>query len=273
MEACADVETYCNRKFQLPASTQVKDAASAGATSFTVKDCNGIYESDVAVFSTGEVVEVTGVAPNYTLSTTYSATVYLATALSNAYSANATVTFYRQCTLGVRGHATEPGDQANFAVSPEGQIAVAHAGGALMRGNSRILFVEEYPLYSVFAAYQALPWGSTENPIDLSGSLINRHGTIRLALGRLNPTGSQWRIQYTAGMAVAPQDIRDAAYLYLADKLTRPMNPMGAVEIRNADEMVRATRQAALPGEKPPASLYVEQAERKLERYRRKGIG
>jgi hypothetical protein len=267
IEASADVEGECNRKLQAGQPTTVASTATQGANSFVVANCAGIYDEDVVAFpSSAEVQQVIGCDPDTSSGPPYKGTVYINGTLTVGYEADTVVQVYRQCKSEIRGHQTSPMNQS-AGLSPAGQLAEAHAPSGLTAGNARRVPLAEKPSWSLFAAYQTLPWtGADETLVELQGVYLKQSGLFELPIGFYNPVGSKWRVQYTAGYIAMPQDIIDACHLYLADKVTRAMNPMGALNVKNADEQVQITPAAG------GGSAYIQQAQCKLQRYKRRGV-
>jgi hypothetical protein len=263
--ASADCDAYTLHKLGAPRPTT--GTATQGSSVVDVADVSGIYAGDLLFFlSTGEQIEVTGVDPDYTSSGgVYSGDVYLMGSLGNDYSAGGPVQAYRQSFYLVGGHSIDPQDTA--PMTQAGQLAEMHRPPIAVGGSARRMFVPEQPLWQVQAMYQTLPWTGVETgPIDISGIYVSRHGAIQLPIGFYNPRGTKWRIVYRAGYDVVPEDVRDACHLYMADKVARMANPLGADTLRNQQTAVGYGT-----GATGGISRFEAEAQRKLCRYRKVG--
>src|SRR5579872_503898 len=237
-EASDDVLRFCKRKLLTPPATTVgTGGATSGQTSFPVAAAVNILPLDVVVFPSGETIRVTSADVTLPAVKPYPGTVYLDTPLGNNYSVGTAVTVYRQHQYRVSGKTTDPMDQ-QVGMSQQAQIALAHAPTMGLSTFARRVYLEEYPLLSIHKAFYVLPWTGSPSEIqaDLSNIEILEAGWFRLPIGFPSFTpGSIWRVQYTAGYSVAPYDVRDAVHLYMAAKLVRMFNLMGASAWRVGD--------------------------------------
>lgn len=257
-EASDYADSFTKRKLGTGPSTTLSAVAS---NTNVIKVTNGanVHERDVAVFGDGSVVEVYGAELTFSVSgPPYVGTITLASNVTQ--SLGQTVTFYRQCQYRIRGKSTDPLDQ-NIAMSQQGQVALAHAPALGLSTFSRYLFVEEYPLWSVQAAYYTLPWTGQPSEIkaDMSNTTVMRAGYVRLPIGFPNFQGSIWRIQYNGGYVVLPHDLRQAVHFLLAAQITASQNAFGGTAYRIDDIQVTS-----------PGGDFCAKGQQLLSRYCRK---
>lgn len=270
MAASDDALRYLDRKILMPPVTTLTADIASGVLQVPVAAATNIFPEDAAIFpSTGEVVEIIDAALVEAPDTggAYVGTLQIVNPTANAYVSGATVQIYRQ-------------DRYR---TPATDMPTGSSGGWYTRGSSghysdvvgsRFVSVRlsEWPVWSLKAVFQTLPTlPLSETTFDMANLALERSERgYFIGAGESNPEGTIWRSIYTAGYAQAPKLIVEATYNLLADMLASAYNPIGAFEVRSADQMVRMSRPAQTPGSPMPKSQYVEKAESQLDMYRRR---
>jgi hypothetical protein len=279
LSASAHADQVTRRKLGAPPSgVAVKANVSAGANNVSIANVAGIYQTDVCVFArTGEAQEiisadVTSFDPSYVGEyPQYTGQLVFAGTLSSSYTTSDTVTIYRQDRYQVKGKPDQPIDSTP-GMSQRGELAQMHAPKGFGVGSARRIFLNEYPITSVYKAFESLPWSNTETTADLSAAYIDGPaGWLRLPVGYFNPQSTYWRVQYAAGFPVLPRDIRDAVHLHMSYTVSRVMNPMGANEIKSDGQLARLTQNSPTAGQPPSRPLAMSEFEAILRPYARKG--
>jgi len=268
-EASSWVQRYCGRKLAAPPATTVGGTAptAPGSLSIPVASVANIDQLDVAVFTgTAETIEIAGadVTGQGGAPYPYPGTLTLTTPTATSHSPGDPIQIYRQERYEIRGRKTGAGTDDGLPFSQEGQVAQMHAPKFGFGVSSRLIFLREYPVLSLFAAFETLPWSNAETTVSLQAIyLAKEEGWYRLPVGFYNPQATMWRTQYAAGFCAGPDDHRDAVHHVVAAKLAQSDNPLGATSIRSGDQSFTN-----------PTQAYMDRAIKILEagNYVRKGM-
>lgn len=195
----------------------------------------------------------------------YPGTIQLAMPLTFGHSSGAPVQFvYKEVNEAIKASQSDPYSEA--LQDQAAQLALAHLP-AMHVGLSRIAFLNNYPIQSVFTVEHAYSFDTTYNLVfssfdpNYTGGIIIEAtaGFYRFRVGTVVTPEGFVRTCYIGGYQVIPDDIKVACSYYFAEEIKQMINPYN----------VRSESQGKRSLAWDPMHTNVDEAERILKRYKR----
>lgn len=269
-------DSYCEKRLQASGSSTLALAASANATSISVASTNtldNLAEQAVIIDVGNSNQETIPILPGGVSVTTwtspYPGVVQLAQPLQFGHLVGAPVQYvYKEVSEAIKASQSDPYSEA--LQSQAAQLALAHLP-PMHVGLTRIAFLKQYPIQTVFTVEHAYSFDTTynlifnnSNPTFTGGIILEPNaGYIRFRVGTVITPEGMVRTTYTGGFDTIPDDIKEAVMWYMADSLSLFFNPTGAVD----QQMGKRRQSAQLTQGKTPN---VQRAEALLNHYRRR---
>lgn len=271
MRASQRCDSYCQKRLQALASTTLSAGVSAGTTTIAVASTLTFDDraEQAVIIGSGATQETVLIQPGgVTLSQTlgtllppYPGTFTLATPLAFGHgSGESVVGMYQEITeVGSVGNS-DPYTEA--LATQTAQLALAHLPPTQMT-LSRVAFVNNYPIIQIMDVQHSYSYDTTFNHVDLSGGLSIEplQGWIRFRVGTVLLKEGLFKITYSGGYQVVPDDIKVATSYFFAEQMQQMINPYGLRQLTlgKRSQGWDTSKKGAL----------VQQAEECLKPYRR----
>lgn len=268
--ASQNCDNFTKRRLGAPQSTTLSAQANPGDMSVQVASTIG-WDSgaeQAIILDTGNAQEIIpivpgGVTANMPYISPYPGTINLASPVANTHASGTTVQgCYQEVSTAGSSSSKEP--YTEDLLTQEAEVAQAHAPLIGQGGNlTRKVFLNSYPLITLYKVEHAFPWINTYAPIDVSAVLLNsRLGTYKLNLGTVVIPEGNIRTTYTGGFQNVPDNVKQAAIYYVADQLAVFYNIAGVLESQMGKRRLRFSTGVS-------KSLWIQKAEDELCRLRK----
>lgn len=273
-QASRRVDLYARKRILAPPSTTLSSAVVPGATSLPVTATlgfDGEKEQAVLLNPGGATQEIVPLSPGgvqvSSWTSPYPGNLALSQGTQYAHAQNEVVQglYQEVSTVGSSG-SSDVYSESLLQLNQAAQLARAHAPQFDTSGLTRVIFLKQYPIGTLYRIEHMLPIDTTYEALDQSQIGIHPSaGYLRLPIGSFVLPEGLIRTTYTAGYQYVPDEIAQAAALYAADALQK-MASMGAAQMQQGKlrGVYRNTNQTK--------SNYVQDAESLIDQggYRRR---